>query len=286
MEDTNLTKIGLWFLIIGQILVLISVISFFATNGTIIALSYLSIVGGLLAFIALIIMIVGGLGLKEYGKKHGTFTLIALIIWIIGIVITLIIGVMVVFFVISAAFPNLSSSQSFIIELGSLKNLVYAVPISTILGGLMYLFLLYKLENKIGKIMLFLMFIVAIISSIIVTYFSLQAFDQSLGSVTITVSPFMSSAELTTQLQSYIDSFNVEISKIGMYGIATNILILITLIIPIWRIQTGDLKKVPKETPSVLQSSSMNIVNKNCPKCGVKNHQESKFCESCGEIFK
>lgn len=286
MGETNLTKIGLWFLIIGQILVLISVISFFATNGSIIALSYLSIVGGLLAFIALIIMIVGGLGLKEYGKKHGTFTLIALIIWIIGFVITLIIGFMVVFFVISAAFPSLSSSQSFTIELGSLRNLVYTAPISTVLGGLMYLFLLYKLENKIGKIILFLMFIIAIISSIIVTYFGLQTFDQSLGSVTITVTPYMTSTELTTQLQSYIDSFNVEISKIGMYGIATNVLILVTLIIPIWRIQTGDLKKVPKETTSVLQPDSVNNIKINCPKCGAKNNQESKFCESCGEILK
>ena len=129
------------------------------------------------------------------------------------------------------------------------------------------------------------MFIVSIISSVVVTYFGLQAFDQSLGAVTLTVSPYMTSTDLTIQLQSYIDSFNTEISKIGMYGIATNILILISLIIPLWRMQTGDLKPVPREKPSNIQPTSPAIAYKSCPKCGAKNNQESKFCEACGEII-
>ena len=101
-------------------------------------------IGGLLGLIGLILIIVGR---KDYGEKHSKFTIYSLIIFITSIIISVVLSAL-------QSLTSLGQSISF-----DFSNILLTIAIQTIitaiLSGLMYLFLLYHLENRIGRYILF-----------------------------------------------------------------------------------------------------------------------------------
>ena len=259
MGNYYLTKYGLIFLIVGLVLGIITNVSIFLTNGQIQALSFIQLIGMIFFLVAIILMVIGGFGLKEYGAKHGKFTLYALIIFIIA----LIVGLVFIVMTITSSISSFMGSGN----LDSLKYVIYFGPIFTVFVMLIYLFLLYELENLSGKIILFVAFPISIIVSIVIAYLSIPIFDELFASFDFTTM-------LSTEIQSLSSEASMKSSVIGIFNIIPNLLLLVAMIIPLYRISTGELTIVPRaikrctncgfDVPSNMES---------CPKCGNRNFQ-------------
>ena len=257
----NYTKIGLLFLMIGILVGIISNISLFLTEGKIMALSYIGSIGGLFSFIGIILMLVGR---KEYGEMHRKYVIYAIIIFILSIVIGGIFMAMIIYFAVSQGVGG---------DPGVLSYLLYIIPIASIMGGLSYIFLLYKLETKEGTIVLFVAFIVTIITSIILTITIIPFFEEFLNSIYSNFGE-MSSTEMT----SLTTEFQQKISSSGIYGVINNILLLIAIYIPYRRIASGELVPVSLETKSVES-------DRRCPNCSRSIPMDAQLCPYCGKRF-
>jgi len=249
----NLTKYGLLLIVIGLILSIISntimgVAKFDSGVGSI---------GGFFTFIGLILMLVGR---KEYGKKHSQFMIYALILFIITFIITVIFVAMIVVSVISSR------------DLSSLKNILYIIPIASILSGIMYLLILYELEDKKGKTILYIAILTSIITSIIIIMILNPVFDKTIGSISIDTTTSTSEVqERTTELTKELTNKLYELSLIG---IINNLLFLIAFYIPYKRINSGELAS----------TKSSNLINpKRCMNCGRVNPSDSIMCAYCGK---
>jgi len=260
MSNYNLTKLGLIFLFLGVLFGVITTISMFLTNGKIQALSAIQFIGMIFFLVALIIMVVGGYGLKEYGEKHGKFTLYALIIFLITI------GVGVAFLIVTVmmAFSSITGSG----DLQGMKSILYFGPVFAILVSIIYIFLLYELQEKYGKIILLVSFIIAIISSIVIVYLSLPIYDDIYGNLNLASS---SSREIETLTQEV----NIKVSEIGIYNAIHNILLLVVMIIPLNKMFSGDLKPIPRSATS----------GQKCTNCGFDIPQYSETCPKCGQFY-
>ena len=144
MGNTNYTKFGLIFFIVGSILVMVSTIpllflvqdlfnmtdvSATADFSSLIGVLVLAIVGfiGLIFYlVAYILMCVGGIGYREYGEKHRKFLLISLIILISTMVLTIIQAIYQMTTVGNAASTG---------DLSGIKNIYYLPIVTGIIGG-------------------------------------------------------------------------------------------------------------------------------------------------------
>ena len=252
------TKTGLLLLIIGSILAIISNITFYIAGPTAIALSVIGAIGGLISLIGAIIYI---LGRKEFGEKHSKFVIYATIIFILSIVITIVI----VGIVIAAAVASGSTDLSF------LKNIFYIIPFASILGGIAYIFFLYELEDKLGKIVLILAIIVSVISSLFIAINIGSAFDETIGTFDFeNASPEEISA-VTTELTE-------KISGTSIFSVINGVLILIALYIPYRRITSEELVPVVTDTKS-------GEPDRKCPNCSRTIPFDAKICPYCSKRF-
>ena len=293
MSNYNITKYGLIFLFVGVLLGIITTISLFVTNGEIQALSSIQLFGMIFFLVALILMVVGGYGLKEYGEKHGKFTLYALIIFLI----TIGVGVAFLIMTIMMAFNSIKNSGN----INDLRNLVYFGPVFGVLITLIYLFLLHEILDKKGKIILYIASIIAIIVAIIIAIQSLQVYDElytGLDFSTITTSQINELSQESTQ----------KTSVIGIYNIIHNILLLVAIILPIYQMSSGELKPIQRKTKRICNNCGFEVpeysdtcpkcgqfygaiakessqVFKYCPECGHQNEEGKTFCEECGAKF-
>jgi hypothetical protein len=255
------TKTGLLLLIIGGCISLISNIVLATVDNVGIVLSGIGGIGGLCSFVGIILLI---LGRKEFGEKHRKFVIYAIILFILAIVIPGIIVGAVVFSYVSQGI-NGSMDSSLI------QNIFLIIPVAAILGGLSYVFLLFELEDKTGRMVLLAAFAVTIITSVVLALSIGSAFEETLGSIDLKTA---SQEEIST----ITSEFSQKISNSSLYGIANGALMLIALIIPYKRINSGELVPIFSEK----KSGSSNRV---CPNCGQSIPFDANICPYCSKKF-
>ena len=208
------TKTGLLLLIIGTIFGILSNILLFLLGSAGSALSSVGSIGGLLSFIGIILLI---LGRKEFGEKHRKFVEYALVLWLIAIIVPTIV-------IAGVVFAYVSQSTSGGADPRFLQNIFMIIPIASIISGLAYVLLLYELENKIGRMVLFAAIAVSVITSIVITLSIGSAVDETIGSIDFETASQQDISTVTTE-------FSQKISTSGIYGVANGVLMLIALII-------------------------------------------------------
>jgi MFS family permease len=272
----NYTKNGLIFLMIGIIIGIIStgllgIFQFISPDEStsnifsFIGFGIIGAIGGLLVLIGGILFLVGR---KEFGEKHQKFVLYAVIIFIVGLVISSIIAGIGTFISISQSFAGGTEIDT--------SMMGYSIIISTIIGsitgGLTYVFALYELEDDKGKRILYLAFIVSIIIGIIIGFLSLGAIETLIEDIPIDGSPtdFTSTFGFTSQITQY-----------STLSVISNILWLITLYLPYKRIKNGDL--IPQVIS--LSQETQTIPERICPNCQKNIPTDANICPYCGKTF-
>jgi len=241
---------------IGIIVGITTNISLFLTEGQITPLTYVGSIGGLLSLIGIILMVAGR---KEFGERHRKFVIYAIVLFIFSMVISAVFISIIIFLAVVQGFgrdPNV------------LNYILYVIPIGAILGGLNYIFLLYELESKEGKIILFVAFIVTIITSVIMTINIIPIYEETIGFI------YSHAGEITSaDITSLTTELTQKISSAGIYGVINSALLLIAIYIPYGRIKSGGLAPV---LPNSL---------KRCMSCGRVVPSDSTVCAYCGRRF-
>ena len=145
-----------------------------------------------------------------------------------------------------------------------------------------YVFILHELEDFKGKIVLYMAFISAVAIAVIVAFLNISNFDAwATNTVKLieesSVSGTFFGMDLGTQnAQNIINqAIATEGYKYIAYGIIPMILQFIALIIPFYRIRTGELKQNPRSTS----------LNRKCSNCGFDIPQYSETCPKCGQYY-
>jgi len=304
MSNYNLTKLGLIFLIIGMIMGIIPTGIFYFVNPnnfiSTIVLGVVAGIGAIFIFVALIIMWVAGIGLKEYGQKHSKFCLISLILFLVAIG-----AVLAGSFITAFSMVDSTASGSY----SGYKTTYLLGPVSATFMGLVYLFLLHEIEDTYGKIVLYLSFIIMIVVSCIIAYIGYIGFDEWLSGLNFSSSSTMNTIISSSTTNSFSTAFTERSNQLNIYSIIPNILFLASAILPLSRILSGNLKIIPRkavnricsncgfEVPqytntcpkcgqfygAIAKESSSSL--KFCPNCGAKNEENLDFCEECGTKF-
>ena len=103
-----------------------------------------------------------------------------------------------------------------------MSDIFLAIPIAAIFGGLTYVFLLYELEDRNGRIILLLAFALSVVTAFYMSLEVTPIYEETLGSIDIS----NMDAQVVQELSS---SFTQEISKISAYGVFGNILMLFAM---------------------------------------------------------
>jgi len=107
-------------------------------------------------------------------------------------------------------------------SLSGMSDIFLAIPIAAIFGGLTYVFLLYELEDRNGRIILLLAFALSVVTAFYMSLEVTPIYEETLGSIDIS----NMDAQVVQELSS---SFTQEISKISAYGVFGNILMLFAM---------------------------------------------------------
>jgi len=296
---TNYTKNGLLLLMIAEIMaILVTIIlygfwfSFDMTNFTsenlpslfitIIPATILGIVGGLITLIGAGLMLAG---CKEFGEKHKQFIIYGLITFIIAIFVNIAIGIISVV----AAFSQFSmfSLSSPEVSVDYIRNILpislAASPISAVVSGLIWVFGLYQLENKNGRIILFAGYISSIITAIVVSISSYIIFEEMInsGNFNDLITSGTSGSSSASQLLSSYSWIGTTALFSLLGGIITGLLLLYALYIPYQRIKEGELVPVSQLSDSFLGEGS----DRRCPNCGRDIPFDANACPYCGKRF-
>ena len=252
---SKLTKPGLLLVIMGSLIGLISNIVFSLSQEANLFFSAISGIGGLLSLIGILLIIIGG---KEFGERHKKFTIYALILFIMSVIIPVIVVAGIVFTFIS----TMSNGGDF----NAIQNIFYIIPLASIIGGLAYILLLYELENKIGRYVLYSTFVVTIVVSVVLSLNIGTVWNETLANT-----DFENISPTDPEFTENMDEFTQRISLTGLYSIPNSILMLIALIIPYKRITSGELVPI---TAGSSKSSK-------CPNCGWDISPGTNECPHC-----
>ncbi|UCF11905.1 MAG: zinc ribbon domain-containing protein [Thermoplasmatales archaeon] len=294
------TKTGLLLLIIYEIIAVIAVIflysfwlSFNPENITteifsnffmaIIPGAVIAGIGGLLGLIGAILML---LGRKEFGEKHRKFIFYAILVFVISIVVSVLLAGILMFATFTSlgqtSFPseNPSDMVDFFRNSNYITITAITAPISAALGGLIWIFGLYQLENKTGRIVLFVAYIIMIVTAIAVAISSKLVFENMINSPAFEELLNTSSYSSSAYMQLY-SSFpwvgtTAIVSLVG--NALSNVLLIIALYIPYKRITSGELVPISIATKSAEP-------DRICPNCGKAIPFDANICPYCSKKF-
>jgi len=293
------TKTGIVLLMIAQILTMVSIVilysSFFSiniediTNQTIetiiliLPASGIAGIGGILTLIGAILFYVGR---KEFGEKHQKFVFYALIIFVISIIISIVIAGITMYSTFSSVSQNMFSETDPSESIDLIRN-SYLLPItsfssiiSAIVGGLIWVFGLYNLENSQGKKVLYIYYICLVATAVIVSVFTYNALNEYLFSQGFEdmINANADSSNSFTQLIGYTQWMGPT-AIIGFIGtIVSSLLLLFALYIPYKRINSGELVPIQPDNQST-------TTNRHCPNCGQAIPFDANICPYCSKRF-
>jgi len=204
-------------------------------------------------------------GRKEFGERHRKFVAISIILFVITIILVVILIVALFASIYSINYHDLEN-----IDLSWFKNIFLFAPLAAILGGIINVLLVHELEDRKGKIILYIAFVVTIILSFYVLYEGMLITEEWTNN---TESLLKGNIDYSTsnQLEDLVEKLQQDLSSVGIFSSIGNILFLIAYIIPYKRIKSGEL--VPA-LPSHL---------KRCQNCGRIVQKDYKICPYCGK---
>ncbi len=260
------TKTGLLLLIIGLVMgiistVLLSVVSYFESGlFMLIGVSFVSGIGGLIALVGGLLMVIGR---KEFGEKHSRFVVYAVVVWFLSIIVTVVITAVIS----GLAYMNVASGSIDSSQLSSnIANASLIVaPIAAGLGGLVYILLLYNLENEVGRRLLYVAVLVSVVLSVIIAYNTTGEIEELTD---------MTGAEGYQNMWGSIS----DLSSLSILGVIGSVLYLVALYIPYKRIASGELVSIQSE-------SGMSRSDRICPNCKRKIPFDAATCPYCGKQF-
>ena len=165
IEPLNITSSGLTSMFVG--------ISAAAIGG----------VGGLIGLIGAILMLIGR---KEFGEKHRKFIFYAVILIVISVIVTVIFTIVIAattYLYISQNISNGSENMGNALINNNFFTLIFFItPISGSIGGLVWVFGLYQLEDKTGRMILFAAFACIVVTAVVVSMSSMMFFEEFFNS--------------------------------------------------------------------------------------------------------
>ncbi|MBN2603706.1 MAG: zinc ribbon domain-containing protein [Candidatus Thermoplasmatota archaeon] len=197
------------------------------------------------------------LGRKEYTERHRKFVVISLGLFILSIVLS---SIIMVVGIVMALVNN---------DTAPIGNAMYAIPIASIIGGIVYVFLLYELEDKNGKIVLISAVILTVMTSTFLAINIQSVFEQTFGSINI-------SQEEITELSN---TFSQKVSELSAFSIIHNLVMLLAFFMAYKRIDSGDIPS-SKIDKSSLQSGKDEWY---CPHCGRAVPTDANICPYYGK---
>jgi hypothetical protein len=148
--------------------------------------------------------------------------------------------------------------------------------IGSAIGGLVWVFGLYNLENETGKKILIAAYISMIVTAIAVAISTIMFYEEFINSAVfqeLIDSDSYSSSTSSTQVFSSLQYLGNTLIIGAIGGVVSNILIFIALYIPYNRIKSGEL--VP----------SLSTHLKRCSNCGREAQPGYTICAYCGNKF-
>ncbi|UCD13159.1 MAG: hypothetical protein JSW60_06265 [Thermoplasmatales archaeon] len=238
-------------------------------------------IGGLFALIGAILMLIGR---KEFGEKHRKFIFYAVLIFIISIVVMVMITVVIAFMTfsyVSQTIPNGSENMTDVFINNNFFSTIFLfTPISAALGGLIWVFGLYQLENKNGRMVLFAAFICMVVTAVVVAISSMLFFGDWVNSEAF--KELINSSSYSSSSYSQIFTGSQWIGTTGVYSLigntVSNVLLIIAMYIPYKRITSGELIPISPPTRSDEQ-------NRICPNCGEVIPFDAQICPYCSKQF-
>lgn len=266
---TNYTKNGLILILIGMIIGIISNVLFYMfqylmSNEDIssffglIGFGIIGGIGGIIVFIGAILFLIGR---KEFNEKHQRFVIYAVILVVMNIIVITVLAVIGIFINIAAGGTDFSSS------------IVLPTLTGAILGGLVYIFALYELEDEKGRYLLYISYIVSIIIAVVIVFYTMGELSDYLNEV-------ISTENQPTNFSSTM-AFTSRLSNISVLSVISNILWAIAVYIPYKRIKDGDL--VPQSKKVYDEASS--VIDRICPNCIRVIPNDANICPYCGKRF-
>jgi hypothetical protein len=242
----NKTEMGLLLIIFGMALSVFGSLGGVATGssgGS--GLSPGALIPLILGFFGFILILVGFIlmfiGRKEFGEKHAQFAIYSLIAIIIGVIIVVIGSMISTFAAIAGGLE--SADEGVTLDYVAMARSMKTALIFTQIGGISitigWVLLVYFLENDIGKRILFLAFAASIIIAIIALIYAPPIFDDLADKL-----------ENTPEEEHEEEFYEglTELNVIDGLAIIGSVLLLIGYLIPYNRIKKGELKPVTKPT--------------------------------------
>ena len=276
---TNIVTYGLYFSFDFETISAENISSFLMM----IPLAFLGLAGGIIGLIGAILMLMGR---NEFGEKHRKFMFYAIIVFVVMIVGTIIFTIFVAFMVYSSITTMASTTDvTEVFSSGFMATTFIYTAIMAIIGALIWVFALYQLENKKGRMVLFAAYAMMVATAIIVSVSSIIYFNEFISSGAfedlISSDSFSSSSAYSQLLTS-----SQWIGTTAIFNIIGNIvgstLLLVALYIPYERITSGELVSIQPVTVTTAQSSH----RRECPNCGRTIPFDANTCPYCGKQFK
>ncbi|MCL4331928.1 MAG: zinc finger Ran-binding domain-containing protein [Candidatus Thermoplasmatota archaeon] len=191
--------------------------------------------GDLAIFVGAILMI---LGRNAFGEKHRTSVMLAVLIFIIGIIAEVVVGIFILSGVFSAInqyrLGNISQSALGSQISGAFSSYLIATVALSVFIAISYLLLAWQIEDNLGKRLLMVGY-VGLIAVSIATYMlilpDITSFTNSLST--------LSSAN---QITSAADSLESKINNYKLLGAIPNIIFAVAYYIAYKRVELGQVK--------------------------------------------
>lgn len=244
----NKTQMGLLLIIFGMALSIFGTLGGVAASGsggtTITPATLITLILGFFGFILLLVgWILMLIGRKEFGEKHPQFAIFSLIAIIIGVIIVIIGSMISTFAGIAGGIE--STDEGITLDYVAMARSMKTALIFTQIGGIFitigWILLVYFLENDIGKKILFLALIASIIISIVAIIYALPVLDDLTDKLEDTPEE-----EREDEFYEGLTDLNV-INGLGVIG---SLLLLIGYIIPFNRIKKGELRPITPPPPA------------------------------------
>lgn len=242
----NKTQMGLLLLIFGMVLTIFSTLGSAAAGSM--GSSTVSpgvCIQALLSLFAIILLLIGWilmlLSRKEFGEEHAKFVIYSVIAFIFGVIIVIIGAVISAIGMITGGLGSVDPDTN--IDYVAMARGMKAGMIVSEIGGIFFtigaILLVFRLENDIGKKVLFLALIVSIIISIVAMIYISSALDE--------LADKLEDTPEEDREKEFTEGLG-ESSLIGGLDVIGLAILMIGYIIPYNRIKNGDLRPITPPT--------------------------------------
>ncbi len=137
----------------------------------------IGLIGGLLALIGAILVI---LGRKAFGEKHSRDVVVAVVVFIIGIVASIVVGVVFAFSILPSAFTGAVPSAATL--QGAVDTLLIGGIVAAAIGGVAQVLFTYEIQDQLGRYLLFAGFGASLALQVVIYFLIAPLIDAAIAS--------------------------------------------------------------------------------------------------------